>query len=88
MVEISRIVGKVEKSNGRSKNKTIIKIITDNAMDRASDISNNHVGIGKIKTVIIAIIPKASIMSPRNTDDRKPANVGLNPEDGSAIHIV
>jgi hypothetical protein len=85
-VAIRRTVGKVEKSNGRSKNKTVIKIMTENVMDKANDISNNHVGIGKIKTVMMATIPSASKMSPRKTEDLKFANVRFIPDAcGSAI---
>ena len=71
MVAINKTVGNVEKSNGFSKNKTVIKIITEKVMDKARDISNNHVGMGKIRTLIMAIIPSARKISPRKKDDLK-----------------
>ena len=44
-------------------NKTVIIIKTENAIETPNDKSTSHVGIGRIKTAKIAIIPKASTMS-------------------------
>ena len=44
-------------------NKTVIIIKTENAIETPNDKSRSHVGIGRIKTAKIAIIPKASAMS-------------------------
>tara|TARA_B100000989_G_C19507146_1_gene457022 strand:- start:961 stop:1218 length:258 start_codon:yes stop_codon:yes gene_type:complete len=44
-------------------NKTVIIIKTENAIEIPKDKSKSHVGIGRIKTAKIAIIPKASAMS-------------------------
>jgi len=52
-------------SNGRFINKTVIIIKTENAIEIPKDKSKSHVGIGRIKTAKIAIIPKARAMSVR-----------------------
>jgi hypothetical protein len=64
--------------------------MTDRVMESASDMSNSHVGIGKIRTVIIAIIPSASMISPRKIEERIPEIEKSIPLEGccSAIKTV
>ena len=55
MSEASRMVGKAEKSNGRSMNSVTVKIRMASAKDAASPISSTQAGIGRIIITMIAI---------------------------------
>lgn len=50
-----RIVGKEEKSNGRSMKRVVEKMRIANAKDNANPASSTHEGIGRIIMIMIAI---------------------------------
>jgi len=50
-----RIVGKAEKSSGRSMNRTTVKIRIATANEAASPMSSTQAGIGRIIITMIAI---------------------------------
>src|SRR6056297_3728615 len=59
MSEASRIVGKDEKSSGRSMNRVTVKIRIASAKEAASPISSTQDGTGRIIMAMIAISASA-----------------------------
>ena len=60
MVAISSTVGKALNSNGRAMNSDTIRMRTENVIDRARLKSSSQLGIGMIRTIRMAITPKAN----------------------------
>ncbi len=52
-------------SSGFSMNSAIIRISTERVIESASEISSSQAGIGRIRTVRMAMTPRASAISPR-----------------------
>ncbi|MEY9831160.1 hypothetical protein ABIA25_002975 [Sinorhizobium fredii] len=63
IVEISRIVGKDEKSSGRWIHSATIRISTEKAMEKASPKSMRNGGMGRNRIDRIITIPSAKPMS-------------------------
>ena len=70
IVEISRMVGKAESSSGLFTNSAVIRMRTETVIEMPSIKSNSDGGSGKIRIVMMPMMARANMMSPRRAPIR------------------